>query len=938
MNVTTQRASVRSIRRDLLIVAAVVVLLPQMAAAQPWLRGELIATVKNEQGDNLAGAEISLTSPALLGGPLKRSTDVKGQVRFRELPEGLYVLDITYKGFGAYHEEALVITAGRSITRHATASNAQRVDVEAPTFLDPRPGVTTHSGPEYLTGIPNRQNMFAPIMAAPGISGTAPSNGFVTTFSNFGSGTNENQTHTNGNNTNCPCSGVARTELAPGFIEGVQVQSVGASAEFGSMMGAVVNFTTRSGSERLLADVVYYGQAAALTGQPVRLPYLGSDQESGFGRSRYLDLTTTLGGPVVRDRLRFFFGYQHLRDHDSQPGTDPDFPRTLEMEKFLGRLTWQLSPTLQLDQSLHYEIGINPDRPTTVTPFEATRRQHISVPTITFGHLTHTPSANTLWDVRVGRFVYTREDTPNSGDPKTIPSVFDRATGVTSGATSRFVSPLIIKRTTGKATLTHYRPDFLGGAHEWKVGGQFERGEHSSFLVTPTGTRYELRSGVPLQAISTPPSNVGGLSITASAFAADTIPVGDRLTLYVGVRFDHSRAISQDLPARDPDGRETGEILRGLGTLYTWNHVSPRFGISANLTADGRTMLRMTGGRYYQGVLTGELELFHPGAAATTMTAFDPATGGYTGTSRTVDPKINVQFDPDMRAPRTDEYSIGVERAFGDRLSVGMAYVHKHARQIIGWEDVAGQYIEGTQILADGSSVPVYRLDTLVTPPVDRRFRLMNPDGYSMTYNGVVVTVEKRRSHGWQASGSYTGSKAYGLLPSSGMSASGAQVSTVGPPDALTFGRDPNDLTNARGLLPNDRPHMFKVIGSADVPRTGVVIAASFQYFTGKPWAAATQLTLPQGEQRVQLESRGSRRLSSQELLDLRVSRPFHIGATRIELFVDVLNLLNDTAEEGLATETKVTTTTASIPTFGQPVSFVDPRRAMFGVRVNLGR
>ena len=27
---------------------------------------------------------------------------------------------------------------------------------------------------------------------------------------------------------------------------------------------------------------------------------------------------------------------------------------------------------------------------------------------MTFGHLTHTLSANTLWDVRVGRFVYTR--------------------------------------------------------------------------------------------------------------------------------------------------------------------------------------------------------------------------------------------------------------------------------------------------------------------------------------------------------------------------------------------------------------------------------------------------------------------------------------------------------------------------------------------------
>jgi hypothetical protein len=59
-------------------------------------------------------------------------------------------------------------------------------------------------------------------------------------------------------------------------------------------------------------------------------------------------------------------------------------------------------------------------------------------------------------------------------------------------------------------------------------------------------------------------------------------------------------------------------------------------------------------------------------------------------------------------------------------------------------------------------------------------------------------------------------------------------------------------------------------------------------------------------------------------------------GLGRIELLIDVLNLLNDTAES-LATETQMTETVFSA-TFGEPVSFVDPRRAMIGVRLNLGR
>ena len=122
-------------------------------------------------------------------------------------------------------------------------------------------------------------------------------------------------------------------------------------------------------------------------------------------------------------------------------------------------------------------------------------------------------------------------------------------------------------------------------------------------------------------------------------------------------------------------------------------------------------------------------------------------------------------------------------------------------------------------------------------------------------------------------------------------------------------------------------------MGTVDVPGTGLVVAANLQIFSGKPWASTAQVVLPQGDQRMQLEPRGSRRLSSQSLLDVRVSRTIHFGGARsIELLLDVLNALDDTAEEGLASENLFSAN------FGQPTSFMDPRRAMVGVRLNLGR
>jgi hypothetical protein len=170
-------------------------------------------------------------------------------------------------------------------------------------------------------------------------------------------------------------------------------------------------------------------------------------------------------------------------------------------------------------------------------------------------------------------------------------------------------------------------------------------------------------------------------------------------------------------------------------------------------------------------------------------------------------------------------------------------------------------------------------------------------------------------------------SKSEGLEPTSGAPAGiGHFSSTFG---GNPFGRDPNSLTNAAGVLPNDRTHVLRVLGSGVVPGVRLQLAANVQHLTGSPWAASTPVALPQGLTRILLERSGTRRLSSQTLVDLRVSRTIAVaGKARIELLIDVLNALDDTAEERLADENRFS------QNFARPSVFVDPRRAMLGVRL----
>lgn len=95
--------------------------------------------------------------------------------------------------------------------------------------------------------------------------------------------------------------------------------------------------------------------------------------------------------------------------------------------------------------------------------------------------------------------------------------------------------------------------------------------------------------------MTTAPSRTAA-SPTASG-SSSTIRSGyERLTLNLGVRFDHNNATIPDLDVLDQNGSPTGGTVPGR-ELYAWNRLSPRLGFNCKLTKDGKTALRAHLGR-----------------------------------------------------------------------------------------------------------------------------------------------------------------------------------------------------------------------------------------------------------------------------------------------------------------------------------------------------
>ena len=153
--------------------------------------------------------------------------------------------------------------------------------------------------------------------------------------------------------------------------------------------------------------------------------------------------------------------------------------------------------------------------------------------------------------------------------------------------------------------------------------------------------------------------------------------------------------------------------------------------------------MRASYGRYYQGSTTNLFSALSPAQAVTRRFGFNPATQAYDILQQITDPRGTYVVDPDLTAPYTDQYTIGVDHELMSSLAIGASYIHKRADDFVGRVDVGSTFAPETRTDPQtGAPLTVYRR---TSPAAARLVRLTNPGPDTCSYctGGLVAALQR---------------------------------------------------------------------------------------------------------------------------------------------------------------------------------------------------
>jgi hypothetical protein len=307
----------------LCIVAAIAVLAVALPASAQLVNGTIRGTVTDPTGSVVVGAQVVVKNE---GTGLTRTltTNSAGEYVAPELPVGSYEVSVSAQGFKptVFRKIALNVSETRAVNAQLSTGGVQEeLTVEASAVAVQTEGgdVSGLVSGEQARELPlNGRNFFQLTLLMPGVSapdGFNPKDKGLLTGSDLsvsGGTTMANLWMVDGTNNNDV--GSQRTILvypSVDAIDEVKIQRNSFSAEYGQAGGGTINVITKSGTNEWHGSVYEFNRSNALAGEDYFLQLNNQPKQS----EQYNDFGATLGGPIIKDKLHFFYSEEWNREN-----------------------------------------------------------------------------------------------------------------------------------------------------------------------------------------------------------------------------------------------------------------------------------------------------------------------------------------------------------------------------------------------------------------------------------------------------------------------------------------------------------------------------------------------------------------------------------------------------------------------------------------------
>ena len=295
------------------------------AFAQSSVTGGIRGKITDPQGALVPNASVTITNVGT-NKEETASSDTDGGYRFSNLQPGLYNLGVTVSGFANFSQEKVVVEVGQVTTVDVplgvsgTTATVQ-VTAEAPVINTTSQDFSNNINQTSINELPiNGRRASNFVLLTPGVVPDGPFG--LISFRGI-SGLLNNSTVDGGDNNQAFFSEErGRTRISSSIsqdaVREFQVNTSNYSAEFGRAAGGVVNTVTKSGTNELHGSAFYYirdnklGARNPFSFQTISTP--SGNQTIGLKpEDRRQQFGGSLGGPVIKDKVFFFFSYDQQK-------------------------------------------------------------------------------------------------------------------------------------------------------------------------------------------------------------------------------------------------------------------------------------------------------------------------------------------------------------------------------------------------------------------------------------------------------------------------------------------------------------------------------------------------------------------------------------------------------------------------------------------------